>query len=222
LKKRIKTNGILAAIGIIIYITLLLFFPSYYSSTLNRVLVSIAFIFFLAGVFLRIVGRAYKLEHSREGNALVKDGLYAAVRNPMYLGSFLTGVSFAFLLGNPWVIIIFIIVFFLRFIPQVRLEEKVLLEKFGKAYEEYLKSVPQFIPKINKIFKKEFKKYFNFKKFPWIKKEILTAMGWFALFLLITFLKDLRNYNLWEFSIELIIFVSITIVALVFINILKE
>ncbi|MDP2940437.1 MAG: isoprenylcysteine carboxylmethyltransferase family protein [Candidatus Omnitrophota bacterium] len=222
MKKRIKTNGILAGLGIVTYIALLILAPSHYSPVLNKALVSLAFSFFLIGMFLRIVGRAYKLEHSKEGNALVRDGLYAAVRNPMYLGSFLTGVAFTFLLGNPWIIIIFIIVFFLRFQPQVRTEEKILLERFGEVYQEYLSSVPRFIPKINKIFKKEFKKYFNIKNFPWIKKELWTAFGWLVLFLLIAFLKDLRHYDLTEYLWELIIFAVIVVIFLFFISYAKD
>lgn len=216
MKKRIKTNGILAALAIIICIILFKFLlPWWQNPVLNKSLAAVAFTFFLAGQLLRIAGRAYKVAHSVKSSALVKEGPYAAVRNPMYLGSFLMGLSFTVLLGNPLVALIFIVIFFARFIPQVRLEEKFLLGKFGKAYEEYVSSVPRFFPKkINKIFKGGFKKYLRIEEFPWIKKEIWAAAGWLALFLLFALLKDLMIYDLFEYIKELTIFSVITLAFL--------
>ncbi len=214
MKKRIKTNGILAGLGVVVYAVLLFFLPSQNSPALNKALGAIAFILFLTGQFLRIIGRAYKIEDSVKGIALVKEGPYAAVRNPMYLGSFLMGLAFTFLLGNFWVALAFMVIFFARFLPQVRLEEKILLEKFGKTYQEYLLAVPRFMPKINKVFKHNFKKYLPVKSFPWLKKELWAAAGWLVLFLLVALLKDIRFYNLSEYLWELAAFAGITVVFL--------
>lgn len=217
MKKRIKTNGILVALAIIICIILFKFLlPWWQNPVLNKSLGAIGFTFFLAGQILRIIGRVHKVANSAKSSVLVKEGPYAFVRNPMYLGSFLMGFSFTVLLGNPVVALIFVVIFFARFVPQVRLEEKTLSDKFGKIYEEYLFSVPRFIPKkINTIFKGGFKKYLQIKEFPWIKKEIWAAVGWLVLFLLFALLKDLMVYNLSEYIKELIIFAAISVIFLI-------
>ncbi len=222
MKKRIKTNGILAGLGMVIYLALLLLLPCQNSPALNKAMAAVAFTFLLTGQFLRLIGRAYKIEDSAKGQALVKEGPYAAVRNPMYLGSFLMGLAFAFILGNFWLILAFIIVFFARFLPQVRLEEKVLLDKFGQTYQEYLSTVPRFMPKINKIFRHDLKKYFPIKGLGWVKKEFWAVAGWLVLFLLVAFLKDIRSYNLAEYLWELVIFAGVTLLFLFFVNTSQE
>ncbi len=224
MKKRIKINGFLTAFAIIICFAFFKFLlPSWRSTALNISFGAVAFTFFLSGQILRILGRVYKVEHSGRGEALVKEGPYAVVRNPMYLGSFLMGISFVILLGNLWIILAFLLIFFIRFIPQVRVEEKILLKNFGKAYQEYSSSVPRFFPKkITKIFKGDFKKYLQIKKFPWIKKEIWAAVGWLALFLLIAFSKDLIAYSLADYIKELVVFAFIALVFLILLNNLGE
>lgn len=216
MKKRIKINGVLTAVAVIICLVFFKFLlPSWRDTFLNKSLATIAFLFFLTGLTLRIFGRAYKIEFSSQGESLVASGPYTMVRNPMYLGSFLIGSSFTLLVGNPWIIAAFIVIFFIRFLPQVRLEEKHLLNKFGKAYEDYLAAVPRFIPKkIIGIFKNRL----HITHFPWIKKEIWAAIGWFLLFLLIALLKDLMIYDSGEFIKEITIFACIAAVFLVFLN----
>ncbi len=224
MKKRIRINGILAGLAIV---TCLVFYkfllPGWKNPSLNKALAFLAFGIFLAGQALRIFGRAYKIEHSESGEALVKQGPYIMVRNPMYLGSFLMGVSFTLLLGNPWTILAFLVIFFSRFFPQVRLEEKTLLKKFGKVYEEYASAVPGFVPKkIYKSFRSDLKKYLRTSKFPWIKKELWAAFGWFVLFLLIALLKDLSIYGLTEYLWNLSIFVGTVLILLIFLSSSKE
>lgn len=220
MKKRVRINGVLVGLAIIICLVFLKFLlPGWRNSALNKVLAVVAFSLFLVGQMLRILGRAYKIEHSARGEALVKQGLYTVVRNPMYLGSFLSGISFTLLLGNFWVILAFLVIFFARFFPQVRREEKFLLKNFGKVYEEYTLLVPRFIPKkIYKSFKADLKKYLRTTKFPWVKKELFAALGWFVLFLLVALLKDLSIYGLSEYLWELSIFTGVVLVLLVFLN----
>jgi len=217
MKKRIKTNGILTGIAVVLCILFFKFLiPDWNNPLLNKALALVAFTLFLSGQILRILGRAYKITQSAKGAALVKEGPYAVVRNPMYLGSFLMGLSFTVLLGSPLLIVVFLVIFFTRFLPQVRLEERTLLGRFGKAYQEYLASVPRFIPKkINTLFKKGFNKYLETKTFPWLKKEIWAAVGWLVLFLLIALLKDLMIYDLMEFIKEMVIFICVAFVFII-------
>jgi len=80
-----------------------------------------------------------------EANVLVTGGVYGISRHPMYLGfvSVLAGV--AVLLGSlsPWVIVpIFSILMEVVFI---RVEERMLEEKFGPAWLAYQKKVRRWI-----------------------------------------------------------------------------
>jgi protein-S-isoprenylcysteine O-methyltransferase Ste14 len=79
-------------------------------------------------------------------NELITAGPFAYVRHPLYSNLILTLpplliIWFADLLFFiPWIIIIFVSHFV------VSIEEKGLVDVFGKAYEEYRKNVPALIP----------------------------------------------------------------------------
>jgi protein-S-isoprenylcysteine O-methyltransferase Ste14 len=71
-----------------------------------------------------------------QAHALVTHGLYAKIRNPIYLfGSF--GIAGAFLLlGHPYLLLAFVVVIPLQ-IVRMRREASVLEEKFGEEYRNY-------------------------------------------------------------------------------------
>lgn len=73
--------------------------------------------------------------------------LYRFVRNPMYVGvlTLLVGEGILF---ESITLFIYVILMWTLFNTFVLLyEEPTLKKKFGKTYEEYLKSVPRWIPK---------------------------------------------------------------------------
>jgi protein-S-isoprenylcysteine O-methyltransferase Ste14 len=79
---------------------------------------------------------------------LVAVGFYRYVRNPMYVGV-LALVIGHFLWFGYWYLLIYAIVVFLAFHTFViYYEEPTLKRIFGAAYEEYLKRVPRWIPKV--------------------------------------------------------------------------
>ena len=86
---------------------------------------------------------------TREEPAVIRKGVFGVVRHPVYFGSILFYLGLLTLTCSiiAAIICIFIIVFYC-FIA--RHEEKILLEKFGKDYEEYKKEVPMLIPRIFK------------------------------------------------------------------------
>jgi len=81
----------------------------------------------------------------QESSALVTDSLEGISRHPMYLGFVLLLSGVAILLGSlsPWVIIP--IFSFLMEVIFIRVEEKMLDEKFGVTYLEYKKKVRRWI-----------------------------------------------------------------------------
>ena len=79
---------------------------------------------------------------------LVAIGFYRYVRNPMYVG-ILSVILGYFLLFGYWNLLIYGIVVFLAFHTFVTYyEEPTLKKKFGAVYEEYLKRVPRWIPRV--------------------------------------------------------------------------
>lgn len=81
--------------------------------------------------------------------ALVIQGIYRYVRNPMYWAAFLILVGQGILFGVGWPTVIYIACFavlthlFVRFY-----EEPTLQEKFGDHYDEYCRKVPRWLPRL--------------------------------------------------------------------------
>jgi protein-S-isoprenylcysteine O-methyltransferase Ste14 len=83
----------------------------------------------------------------REVPVVIREGVFAVVRHPVYLGAILLylgliALTFSLISAVIW---IFIIAFY-HFIAGK--EEKLLLEKFGKEYETYIRDVPMWLPRI--------------------------------------------------------------------------
>ena len=78
---------------------------------------------------------------------LVVTGLYKYVRNPMYVGVILMLVAY-FLWFGYWSLLIYTGAFFLAcHLFVLNYEEPTLEKKFGRAYKNYMKSVPRWVPK---------------------------------------------------------------------------
>lgn len=90
---------------------------------------------FLLFVLARIqLGRAFSVR--AQATTLVTTGLYARMRNPIYVfgGLMIAGVLIS--TGRPWLLLWFVVLIPLQMIRS-RKEEQVLTEKFGAAYLEY-------------------------------------------------------------------------------------
>ncbi|OQY55821.1 MAG: hypothetical protein DRR08_03915 [Candidatus Parabeggiatoa sp. nov. 2] len=80
-----------------------------------------------------------------ESSTLVTDGVFRITRNPMYLGLVLILFGIALFMGSliPFVIIpLFIVLMYRMFI---KVEEKMLKEKFGELYLKYKNEVRRWI-----------------------------------------------------------------------------
>ena len=79
---------------------------------------------------------------------LVVTGLYNHIRNPMYVGIAVILVAH-FLWFGFWSLLIYFVVVVIAFHSFVTFyEEPNLRKRFGSAYEEYLKRVPRWIPRL--------------------------------------------------------------------------
>ena len=71
-------------------------------------------------------------------STLVTDGIYRFTRNPMYVGLMLVLLGWSAFLASPVSLggVVAFIVYITRF--QIKPEERILVEKFGDEYREYM------------------------------------------------------------------------------------
>jgi protein-S-isoprenylcysteine O-methyltransferase Ste14 len=74
-------------------------------------------------------------------------GPYRWVRNPMYVGGIAVLAGFALYLHSPAVLLLAAFFLLLSHVFVTQVEEPGLRKKFGAAYEEYLQTVPRWLPK---------------------------------------------------------------------------
>ena len=110
--------------------------------------------YFFIGLIVSMVGEFIQLWCFASLNkkmVLSENGLYAIVRNPMYLGRYFLILGAIILFGNIWVIIIFSIIYYLYMINRVKREEETLQGIFGDSYKSYCARINRFIPRFRGI-----------------------------------------------------------------------
>ncbi|HTX74972.1 MAG TPA: isoprenylcysteine carboxylmethyltransferase family protein [Terracidiphilus sp.] len=112
----------------------------------------LASVFSALSVLLRVWGTAYLgpatvQSLSMKAGAVVADGPYRTVRNPLYLGLWFMVVALAFLMPPTGALCAFALITF--FLVRLTLgEEAFLAERLGEPYQAYLYSVPRFLPRL--------------------------------------------------------------------------
>ena len=114
-------------------------------SALDAVLAGLGWAAFLAGTALRFASTLFV--GGRKRKALVTDGPYSLCRNPLYLGSFLVGLSLGLVLGSFTVVGAVLLAAVLWAAGTVRAEETDLHELHGEAFTTYCRAVPRFWPR---------------------------------------------------------------------------
>lgn len=79
---------------------------------------------------------------------LAVNGPYMFVRNPMYIARFLLVLGLVLMTGIPWLLLVYIPVYYFYMVNRVEREEPVLHEAFGGEYLKYCKHVPRFLPRL--------------------------------------------------------------------------
>lgn len=78
---------------------------------------------------------------------LIVNGLYRRVRNPIYLGALLVHLGYITWFGSRLLIAYFIFFIIAFHLLILLIEEPILKHTFGKEYEDYMNSVPRWIPR---------------------------------------------------------------------------
>ena len=114
----------------------------------GRIAISVFLI--AAGAALAVAGRGTFVRSGTHVNpykpssVLVTTGIFAYVRNPMYvgLGCLVAGIGVA--LASDWTLVMLVAAALVIHFGVVRREERYLEGKFGDAYSSYMSSVPRY------------------------------------------------------------------------------
>jgi protein-S-isoprenylcysteine O-methyltransferase Ste14 len=111
----------------------------------------VGFVFILLGEAIRLAGVAaagtVTRRRSRTVQRLVTYGIFAWMRNPLYVGNFLIWIGFTVISGVLWFIPIAVLLFAIEYTLIVRYEEGVLESIFGGEYLRYKHTTPRWIPR---------------------------------------------------------------------------
>ena len=110
----------------------------------------------LLGIFVRVWSSGY----IQKNESVIIDGPYSLTRNPLYLGNFFIGLGFSIMSGRLFLAGAFFILFPLIYLPTIFVEEKMLLNRFGQQYLNYVQRVPRLFPRFKKVESNE-------RKFSW-------------------------------------------------------
>ena len=153
------------------------------------------------GLALIVIGEAIRLagvaaagtvtrRRSRNVQRLVTYGIFAWVRNPLYIGNFLIWMGFVTISGVLWFLPAAILLFAVEYELIVRYEEGVLESTFGREYLDYKHDTPRWIPRPPKgdgppaeyhwgeAFRSEISTFLQYAVLLlafWIKSRVLTA-----------------------------------------------
>ncbi len=85
---------------------------------------------------------------TRERHALISSGVYSMVRHPMYTSMFLLGIAQVLFLPNWIAGPAYLISFGILYIFRVRVEERMMLDRFGTEYEQYMQRTGRLVPRL--------------------------------------------------------------------------
>ena len=81
-------------------------------------------------------------------HTLVTNGIYKYIRHPMYSAHLLWAIAQIFILHNWIAGFSFIVVMLPHYLLRVNVEEKMLQEKFGVEYDDYMKNTGRILPRV--------------------------------------------------------------------------
>ena len=104
----------------------------------------------IPGLILGLCGlmtRVWAAGHLRKHQELTVSGPYRWTRNPLYLGSMIMGSGLCIASGTYWLILLFIPLFLVIYLPVMKKEEHELGRSAGNDYLEYKSRAPLLFPR---------------------------------------------------------------------------
>ena len=118
---------------------------------LRQVLIPVGIVFIIIGIGLVVLARrqfAHFQQPTDPGHPttkVIKTGMFAISRNPLYLGSVLVLMGIALALNVLWALVMLLLSIILCHYILIIPEEQYLAEKFGDEYKEYTDSVHRWL-----------------------------------------------------------------------------
>ncbi len=84
----------------------------------------------------------------RDGHYLITDGIYKYLRHPMYTANLLWAMAQMLMLHNWIAGFAYLVVIIPHTFILIQKEEKIMLEKFGDEYRDYLEKTGSLIPRL--------------------------------------------------------------------------
>ena len=125
-----------------------------YSTLLNDyiplvVKLPLGIIMLIISAYLAWTGHKIVFGEKREKPHVIRKGVFGIVRHPLYISEILLYLGLLFLNTSLAGLAVWVIsIAFLHYIS--RHEEKLLLERFGDEYRQYMKDVPMYIPRLRR------------------------------------------------------------------------
>ncbi len=145
-QKRILISRIIVVFLLFVF----LFTRTEIKNDLVKFLLNYAGLLFVAvGALGRIWSSMYICGYKKK--VIINTGPYAAVRNPLYLFSFIGMLGLAMATVN-YIFMTLIVIMFLIYYPLVVMSEEGNLKRLhGDLFREYMESTPRFIPNLKKL-----------------------------------------------------------------------
>jgi len=204
-------NRVLCAIGrlffrwrnalfpIVFAITAFVIKPGFYTG--NR---RVEALITLAGIALALLGGTIRcltvgfadiIRGGKDGHVhatdLVRRGIYAHTRNPLYFGNLLITFGFSIMYGSVWVCAVVLPFFVIVYLGITAEEERYLAGQFGADYEDYRRTVNRFIPN-----PRGFRETLRQHRFDWrqaVRKDYGTMFG---------LLMGMYALNMWKLGLH--------------------
>jgi len=102
-------------------------------------------VFLFLSAYLAQTGLAIVFGKGRRNTEVIRKGVFSIVRHPIYLGEILLYLGLLMLSMSLAAALVWLLAIgFMHYIS--RHEERLLLARFGKDYEQYMQEVPMWIP----------------------------------------------------------------------------
>lgn len=153
----------------------------------------------LAGQIIRAltIGLAYIIRGGRNrkvyAKELVKNGIFAHCRNPLYRGNILIIIGLGIVAHSILFYVLGIPLFIFMYMAIIKAEEDYLANKFGQEYIEYCRNVNRFIPRMSGIRKTIEGMQFNWRRL--IVKEYGATYIWITCMILLIMKNQYFQYG---------------------------
>ncbi len=174
--------------GVLVVLLALFTTSSFIQDSLTDTLLEMSGLFLLT---ICSIGRLWALLYisGYKKLELITEGPYSMVRHPLYVFSLIGAIGIGLASENILILTVMVVFYLLYYPLTILAEEKMLLDKFGQAYLDYIKHTPRFIPKLS-LYKSGVQYQINADLFV---KSLANGMWFIWIYILFNFIETLQQ-----------------------------